>query len=126
MLTWLIYLWTRIDVVIGFLRVCLVFSGLISVVSGVVFSAIVYDQWVPEETKDFCKRIFKKATKILITTAILFCIIPCQKDIPMMYVLPKMANSETMQILEKETPELAKMAIKALKEKLVIEKEKTK
>ena len=44
--------------------------------------------------------------------------VPSKKDAAMIYVIPKMAHSETFNTLSKETPEITRLALDALKETL--------
>jgi membrane-associated HD superfamily phosphohydrolase len=105
----MIYLWTRLNVVNGF---CI--AGIaISVASFVVVALLVEDEL------DIIKKIIKKIIIAFCLFSILLILIPTKKDAAMIYIIPKISQSETFNTLSKETPEITKLALEALKETLL-------
>lgn len=108
---WMIYLWTRLDVVNGF---C---------IAGFVISLIIFGISLPlfDESGDidfWWKKIGKKMIFTFCLFSMLFIVIPTKKDAAMIYVIPKIAQSETFNALSNETPEITRLALEALKETL--------
>lgn len=113
MSSWLIYIWTRLNYINGFfilLAVGFLFGAFICV----LFASDTYSQ---EEEIKFHKKA-KKFVLFSLLPVIAFCFTPSQKDAAMIYIIPKMAQSETFNALSKETPEITKLALEALKETL--------
>ena len=114
----MIYLWTRLDPI-------LIASAITAIVSGIIIAMcsvgyIVEVSSYGEDTDDakFLKVMVKKCFPVFIASLILWVFVPCQKDAAMIYVVPKMAQSETFNAISKETPEITKLALEALKETL--------
>lgn len=118
MSAWLIYIWTRLDALVGV-------SCAISAI-GAVICFLVTLGYCMEKTSyspdDKSLALFKKGMRVLFPTVIIFMLmgvfIPTKKDAAMIYVIPKMAQSETFNAISKETPEITKLALEALKETL--------
>jgi len=103
-----IYLWTRLDI-ISFIFV------LTAIISLVILGAVAAHSEIDERTKN--KWIKNLAISLIISlTAVI--LIPSKKDAAMIYIIPKMAQSETFTEISKNTPEITKLAIDALKETL--------
>jgi hypothetical protein len=54
----------------------------------------------------------------------LWCLIPSQKDAAMIWVIPKLATVENVELLQGEAAEIYKLAKQALKESVGVEDEK--
>ena len=109
----MIYLWTRLNYINGFfifLAVGFLFGAFICV----LFASDTYSQ---EEEIKFYKKA-KNFVLLSLLPVIAFCFTPSQKDAAMIYIIPKMAQSETFNAISKETPEITKLALEALKETL--------
>ena len=104
-----IYLWTRLDIL-------LTLSILTTCISIVLLGAIV---GCTDETPQKDKRRWIRNLSITLILSLLFAVlIPSKKDAAMIYVIPKMAQSETFNEISKNTPEITKLALDALKETL--------
>lgn len=113
-----IYLWTRMNSINGLVlfmtAMCFLYCVFRLIRAGVEADAYRVD-------KEVYDRHISAAKKGLVPTVIgslLFALTPTQKDLAMMYVLPSMVNSETFAIVKKETPEIAQIALDALKDVL--------
>lgn len=108
-----IYLWTRLDIIL-FIFVLLTIISLIGL--GVVLAhSQMIEMTQDEGTKDRWIRNLLITFIISLTVAI---VIPSKKDAAMIYIIPKMAQSETFKEISNNTPEITKLAIDALKETL--------
>lgn len=115
----MIYLWTRLDPILIASAITAVVSGIISALCSIGYIVEV-SSYVGEtdDAKSLIKVIVKKCFTVFIASLILWVFVPCQKDAAMIYVVPKMAQSETFNAISKETPEITKLALEALKETL--------
>ena len=118
MSSWLIYLWTRLDPILTASVITAIVSGLISAVCSICWSVEMSSYLEETDDAKILKVILKKILPVFIVSAILWVFVPCQKDAAMIYVVPKMAQSETFNTISKETPEITKLALEALKETL--------
>lgn len=108
-----IYLWTRLDIIL-FIFVLLTIISLIGL--GVVLAhSQMIEMTQDEGTKDRWIRNLLITFIISLTVAV---VIPSKKDAAMIYIIPKMAQSETFKEISNNTPEITKLAIDALKETL--------
>ena len=108
----MIYLWTRLNYINGFF--ILLFFGFL-------FGALICVSFASESYGEEVRGLLKKAKKFVLFSllpVIAFCFTPSQKDAAMIYIIPKMAQSETFNAISKETPEITKLALEALKETL--------
>ena len=115
---WLIYLWTRLDPILTASVITSVISGMLSAISSFCYGIEVSSYGADTDDAKFCKFILKKCLPVFIMSVTLWVFVPCQKDAAMIYVVPKMAQSETFNAISKETPEITKLALEALKETL--------
>ena len=115
---WLIYIWTRLDPVLTASVITSVISGMLSAISSFCYGIEVSSYGADTDDAKFCKFILKKCLPVFIMSVTLWVFVPCQKDAAMIYVVPKMAQSETFNAISKETPEITKLALEALKETL--------
>ena len=112
----MIYLWTRADIIVNISFGFAFLFGIITTVCGIGLLMATSDGAEQDA------RLFKKGFKGLLT-AFIICmltgiVVPSKKDIAMIYVIPKMANSQTFKELSDSTPEITKLALEALKETL--------
>lgn len=118
MSAWLIYIWTRLDPILAAVIIATIASGMVGALCSILYS--VERSTYSEETDDakFCKQIVKKCFPVFVVCLLLLVFVPSKKDAAMIYVIPKMAQSETFNAISKETPEITKLALEALKETL--------
>ena len=108
----MIYLWTRLNYINGFFILLSV-----GFLAGAFVCVLIASDLYGEEERGF----YKKAKKFVLFSffpAVAFCFTPSQKEAAMIYIIPKMARSETFNAISKETPEITKLALEALKETL--------
>lgn len=107
---WTIYLWTRLDSFsFTFGLICWVL--LIGLCISTTINAL--------ERRDGGGAnwgIFIKLWLLFVLMAFLSCLIPTTKEFAMINVIPKLANSEISQQVQKDMPEIYTMAKDALKE----------
>ena len=116
--SWMIYLWTRLDPILTASVITAVVSGIISAMCSIGYAVEVASYGEDTDDAKLCKWVVKKCLPVFIASLILWVFVPCQKDAAMIYVVPKMAQSETFNAISKETPEITKLALEALKETL--------
>lgn len=114
----LLYIWTRLDPILTASIITAVISGLISAVCSIGWSVETSTYGGETDDAKLCKMVVKKCLPVFVVSAILCVFVPSQKDAAMIYVVPKMAQSETFNAISKETPEITKLALEALKETL--------
>lgn len=108
-----IYLWTRLDI-ISFIFVLLTIISLIGL--GVVLA---HGEMIEmTQSKKAKNRWIKNLFITFIISLVAVILIPSKKDAAMIYIIPKMAQSETFKEISNNTPEITKLAIDALKETL--------
>jgi len=118
MSAWTIYLWTRLDTIVDVLEILWVCA--LIVVIGAWFITGMQCITEGEDEYKLGKRATKKFFWWIVLLGALIVVVPTSKEFAMIYVIPKVANS---QVIQKDVPELYQMAVDALKEKLV-EKDK--
>ena len=113
-----IYLWTRLDVVLGVFIVASIITGFITLVSGVAY-AVEYSDYGPhtDDAHKFMK-IFKNILCVFLLVLSVVILVPNKKDAALIYVVPTLAKSETIQEVAKATPEITKLGLDVLKETL--------
>lgn len=110
-----IYLWTRLGS-INCLLLILTMIYAASCAYHLIAMGVEEDSYRPDVEKcDKHKERARKIAPLSLLWAVLFALMPTQKDVALMYVIPSMANSETFAIIKKETPEIAQLALDALK-----------
>ena len=109
---WMIYLWTRLDVVIGFSIFAFVISALAS------FFALMFAIYGFEEERILAKRIYKIPLSIFIVSFLSLLLVPSKDDVALIYVVPKMAQSETFKHIVESTPEITKLGLEVLQKEL--------
>jgi hypothetical protein len=109
--SWELYLWTRLD---GFQ---ILFIGLASVSLLVAFVTTIEEisGWLPYR---------KYMVAITMFFAFLAVLMPSKKDAAMIWVIPKLATVENVELLQGEAAEIYKLAKQALKESVGVEDEK--
>ena len=115
---WVIYIWTRLDPIVLASIVGTIAFGLICTIASICYSAEINSFGGDTDDAKMCKRIIKKCLPVFIISTLVWIFVPSQKDAAMIYVVPKMAQSETFNTISKETPEITKLALEALKETL--------
>ena len=100
-------------------------TGLAAVITGIVGAVIVIYCAASADTygvnSDEVKQavpLFKKFLTVFCIAVLLHVLIPSKKDAALIYVVPTLAKSETMQEVAKATPEITKLGIDVLKETL--------
>lgn len=118
MSAWLIYIWTRLDPILTAVIIGTIASGMVGSLCSIGYS--VERSTYSGETDDakLFKQIVKKCFPVFVVCLLLWVFVPSKKDAAMIYVIPKMAQSETFNTISKETPEITKLALEALKETL--------
>lgn len=109
-----IYLWGIADNVHDMIS----FAAIVSLVAGMLASIFVFialSEGVDKEEKVFLKRLLKSILSFAAFSSILSALTPDSKTVAAMVVIPAIAQSEAIQ---KDAPELYKMAIDRLKETL--------
>ena len=114
----MIYLWTRLDVILGASIVGIIASCFLTGACVVGYMAEA-ESYKPDEAKtNRFKNLIKTFIKIGFISLFLAIFVPSKKDAAMIYIIPKMAQSETFNAISKETPEITKLALEVLKETL--------
>lgn len=113
---WLVYLWTRADSVVNASIGFAILSGVTGALCGLCCLMTGFEDYDNEHTA--LKKVFKWLITIFIILTSIAVLTPTKKDIAMIYVIPKMANSQTFKELSDSTPEITKLALEALKETL--------
>lgn len=113
---WLIYIWTRLNIICGASLVALVFCLLAFVCNGIEASTA--QDYKDKEKERACLKYMKESLIWAGIFFLFFLVIPDKKDMAMIYVIPKMAQSEIFFELNKELPELTRVGVEALKEQL--------
>ena len=118
MSAWLIYVWTRLDPILVATIIGTIASGMLGGLCSIGY--FIEKSTYSGETDDakLCKYITKKCFPVFVVCLLLWVFVPDKKDAAMIYVIPKMAQSETFNAISKETPEITKLALEALKETL--------
>jgi hypothetical protein len=108
----MVYLWTRADIVVNISFGFAFLFGIITALCGL--------ELLDGYENDACmlKKCFKGLLISFILCMLTVIVVPSKKDIAMIYVIPKMANSQTFKELSDSTPEITKLALEALKETL--------
>jgi hypothetical protein len=71
-----------------------------------------------EEEKTFAKRFYKIPLSILIVSFLSLLLVPSKDDMALIYVMPKMAQSETFKHIAESTPEITKLGLEVLQKEL--------
>ena len=112
----MIYLWTRADIIVNISFGFAFLLGIITTLCGLCFLMTNSDGY--DEDARMLKKVFKGLLTAFIVCMLTGIVVPSKKDIAMIYVIPKMANSQTFKELSDSTPEITKLALEALKETL--------
>lgn len=120
MSTLLLYLWTRLDILHGICVAVIMVAGGFSLVSGIGYatykeSALDYPSDTSSAKARWCKNIFKKGFISVVLALLTILVVPTKRDLAIIYVVPKIVQSETMQTISKETPEITRLGLEALK-----------
>lgn len=109
---WMIYLWTRLDIVIGFSILAFVISILASL------CALMFATCGSEEERILAKRFYKIPLSILIVSILSLLLVPSKDDMALIYVVPKMTQSETFKHIVESTPEITNLGLEVLQKEL--------
>lgn len=120
MSTLLLYLWTRLDILHGICVAVIVIAGACSVVFGIGYAAnretaLDYGSDTDTAKANWYKNIFKKCLLSVVLALLTVLVVPTKRDLAIIYVVPKIVQSETMQTISKETPEITRLGLEALK-----------
>ena len=120
MSTLMLYLWTRLDILHGICVAVIVIAGGCGLISGVGFAAnrefaIDYKSDSATTKANWFKSILKKCFLIVVLALLTILTVPTKKDLAIIYVVPKIIQSETLQTVSKETPEITRLGLEALK-----------
>jgi hypothetical protein len=126
---WELYLWTRLDGIISLLSGWTTFA-IIVLALGVIFCAIgrvMCASWLVDYPSDtivkkrlyFCDAFFKSKLVwiggvFVVVLSILTAFIPTKKDVAIIFILPKIANNQTIQQEAGEIYSIAKEALREL------------
>lgn len=113
-----IYLWTRLDVVLGIFTVAAIISGFVSSVCGIAWGVEISDYGTDSDDAKKYGMLLKRFLCILVFSLSVIMVVPCKKDMALIYVVPTLAKTETMQEIAKATPEITKLGLDVLKETL--------
>lgn len=120
----MLYLFTRLD------SFCSLLSGLaaVSIICLFVLSMLYlifkkldgryYDAEEERYVKVYEKHI-KKLLRLVFILATLKMLIPSSKEAALIYVIPKLSNSEITDKLKKDVPDIYNLAMEAIKEKII-------
>jgi hypothetical protein len=109
---WMIYLWTRLDTVIGFSILAFIISTFAS------FCAMMFATYGSEEERILAKRFYKIPLSIFIVSILSLLLVPSKDDMALIYVVPKMSQSETFKHIAESTPEITKLGLEVLQKEL--------
>lgn len=113
-----IYLWTRLDGLLFVFGFAAVVSGVLTLLAGCGLAATA--ETYGTDSTDFkgIFTVFKKLLIVCLITTTVAVLIPSKKDAALIYVVPTLAKSETIQEVAKATPEITKLGLDVLKETL--------
>lgn len=113
-----IYLWTRLDAVLVVTLLTSVITGAVGAVVGIYCTASADTYGINSDEVKQAVPLFKKFLTIFCIAVLLHVLIPSKKDAALIYVVPTLAKSETIQEVAKATPEITKLGLDVLKETL--------
>lgn len=113
-----IYLWTRLDAVLVVTLLTSVITGAVGAVIGIYCTASADTYGINSDEVKQAVPLFKKFLTIFCIAVLLHVLIPNKKDAALIYVVPTLAKSETIQEVAKATPEITKLGLDVLKETL--------
>lgn len=121
MSTFMLYLWTRLDILFGICVAVIAIAGSCGVIFGVGYAAnretaLDYGpDSVSAAKANWYKNICKKCLLSVVLALSTILLVPNKRDLAIIYVVPKIVQSETMQTISKETPEITRLGLEALK-----------
>lgn len=113
-----IYLWTRLDAVLVVTLLTSVITGIVGAVIGIYCTASADTYGINSDEVKQAVPLFKKFLTVFCIAVLLHVLIPNKKDAALIYVVPTLAKSETIQEVAKATPEITKLGLDVLKETL--------
>lgn len=113
-----LYLWTRLDAVLFVFGFAAIVTGILAMLAGCGCAAT--GETYGTDSDDFKNIfiVFKKFLLVCLITTAIAVLIPSKKDAALIYVVPTLAKSETIQEVAKATPEITKLGLDVLKETL--------
>lgn len=120
MSTFMLYLWTRLDILFGICVAVIAIAGSCGVIFGVGCAAnreyaMDYGSEPATTKANWYKNICKKSLLSVVLALSTILLVPNKRDLAIIYVVPKIIQSETMQTISKETPEITRLGLEALK-----------
>ena len=113
---WTIYLWTRLDGIWNVSMFGSVFLGIASVMLCIAYFVHLTDEEYNKKELSVLRKLFPSVPVIWVLCLLAAVFVPTSKEYAMMKVLPKLANSEISQQIQKDMPEMYTLAKDALKE----------
>lgn len=113
---WTIYFWTRLDGVLGVSIGIAIVSGILSLISTLMYPCCKASPEYNKQELAFCKAFVPKVQIIFVLSLLVALLLPTQKEFALIKVLPKLANSQLSQDIQKDIPEMYAMAKNALKD----------
>lgn len=113
-----LYLWTRLDGVLFVFGFVAVVSGILAMFAGCGCAATAETYGTDSDDFKSIVTVFKKLLLVCLITTTVAILIPSKKDAALIYVVPTLAKSETIQEVAKATPEITKLGLDVLKETL--------
>lgn len=120
MSTLMLYLWTRLDILHGICVAVIAIAGSCGLIFGIGYAscrecAIEFKSGTEATKATWYRSICKKCLLSVALALSLILLVPSKRDLAIIYVVPKIIQSETMQAISKETPEITKLGLEALK-----------
>ena len=113
---WMIYLWTRLDGIWNMAIFGSVFLGIVSAILTVAYFVHAIDEEYNAKELKILRKLFPLVPMIWCVFLLVAIFVPTSKEFAMIKVIPKLANSEISQQIQKDMPEIYTMAKDALKE----------
>ena len=119
---WMIYLWTRLDGIWNMAIFGSVFLGIVSAILTVAYFVHAIDEEYNAKELKILRKLFPLVPMIWCVFLLVAIFVPTSKEFAMIKVIPKLANSEISQQIQKDMPEIYTMAKDALKEMIAPKK----
>ena len=129
---WTIYWWTRLDSIGTALTIMAIFGAIgagVTAIIGVISKGMGSGYGKDDEDNKRaygCLQAVIKILWVIVPVWVLAVFVPSSKEFAMMKVIPKLANSEISQQIQKDMPEIYTMAKDALKEMIAPKKTEAK
>ena len=113
---WTIYLWTRLDGILNVSMFGSVFLGIASAILTIAYFVNLTDEEHYKKELSVLKKFFPSVPIVWMLCVLAAVFVPTSKEYAMIKVLPKLANSEISQQIQKDMPKMYTLAKDALKE----------